>query len=109
MTAHGELCDGFYYVGKGNLPNPDDDSVHCAGQCLEPDAWEDDIPFPVVTAHSAEPQSPQEIAQVRADEHGKVVRAYEMGGSVTYWVGAAPGSRQYNLIAEAFPTKDESQ
>jgi hypothetical protein len=35
MTAHHQLCDGWHYVGKGNLPNPGDDSVPCTGQCVE--------------------------------------------------------------------------
>jgi hypothetical protein len=47
MTAHHTYCNGWFYVGKGALPDPEDDSVPCTGQCVE--EWaailvEDDAP-----------------------------------------------------------------
>jgi hypothetical protein len=34
MTAHHAHCDGWHFVGKGDLPDPEDDSVPCTGQCV---------------------------------------------------------------------------
>jgi len=38
MTAHTADCDGWFYVGKGALPNAEDDSVPCTGQCIDREA-----------------------------------------------------------------------